>query len=294
MKISWPDDLVHSIGCRRCVVFFGAGVSMNSVGKDGKTRTPTWGDFLKTAAKSLGSPKKAVVKEVVKLIDTRDYLTAAEVIRNEIGKDQFTNILKTCFHAPDFQPAAIHDLLFKLDLRICITPNVDNIYETAVGKHGAGAVTVKSYDDDDIADALRRHERVLIKSHGSISKPSRVIFTRSDYAEARNEHADFYELINALIRTHTMLFIGCGLDDPDIRSLLEDYRYRHPHGQCHYFVTQESSVSKQVRHVLEDSMKIKLVEYPQSPHHTNLTIFLDTLVKQVEAKRNQLAGSQTW
>jgi len=290
----WPNELVHSIACRRCVLFFGAGVSMNAVGSDKKTKTPSWAVFLRVATKKLGSPSKKIVKAVNKLIDEKDYLTAAEVIRNSVGKEQFTNILKDSFHAPDFQPALIHDLLFQLDLRISITPNVDCIYETAVGRRGAGAVTVKKYNDDDVADALRRHERVLIKSHGSISHPTQIIFTRTDYAQARNKHADFYELIDALLRTNTFLFVGCGLDDPDIRSLLENYRYRHPSGQSHYFVTSSDNLSKEVKSVFEESMKINIIEYKSTDDHQHLTEGLKDLVKSVETERLEIAKTQNW
>jgi hypothetical protein len=267
---------------------------MNAIAKDGVTRTPTWSGFLNTTAKLMGSPKKKIVQEVNALIDSKDFLTAAEVIRNDIGKDKFINQLKACFHTPDFQSAEIHDLIFKLDFRIYLTPNVDNIYETAVGKFGSGAVTVKIYDDGDIADALRRHERVLIKTHGSVSKPSRIIFTRTDYAEARNKHADFYELIDALIRTHTILFLGCGIDDPDIRSLLENYRYRHPQGQRHFFISEEGKLSDQVKNVIQESMKIEIIDYKKSKGHIALTEGLRSLVNLVETKRREIAASQTW
>ncbi|MGX2040269.1 SIR2 family protein [Methylocaldum sp. MU1018] len=267
---------------------------MNAIGRDNKTRPPSWAEFLRIAAKRLGSPNKKIVREVNNLIDSKDYLTAAEVIRNGVGKEKFTNILKECFHAPDFQPAKIHDLLFQLDLRISITPNVDCIFETSVGRRGAGAVTVKKYDDGDVADALRRHERVLIKSHGSISHPFQIIFTRTDYAQARNKHADFYELIEALLRTHTFLFIGCGLDDPDIRALLENYRYRHPAGQSHYFVVPLNNLSQEVRSVLEESMKINIIQYPKSSDHSHLTYCLEHLVQSVESERVEIAKSQTW
>ncbi len=290
----WPNELIHSIACRRCVLFFGAGVSMNAVGIDKKTRTPSWAEFLRYSTKSLGSPNKKIVKAVNKLINERDYLTAAEVIRNGVGKEKFTNILKEKFHAPDYQPARIHDLLFQLDLRISLTPNVDCIYETAVGRRGAGAVTVKQYCDDDVADALRRHERVLIKSHGSVSHPNKIIFTRTDYALARNKHSEFYELVDALLRTHTFLFIGCGIDDPDIRTLLENYRYRHPAGQSHYFVTSSNNLLTEVKDVIEESMKIHIIEYVRTDDHRYLTEELQSLVASVETERSEIGKSQTW
>ena len=294
MKTIWPDELVHAAACRRCVLFFGAGVSMNAVGKDGKTRTPNWANFLRLVCKENGSPRKAINQEILGLIDNKDYLTAAEVIRNTIGKQKFIDVLKVHFHSPDFGSAQIHDYLFQLDLRITITPNVDGIYEAAVGKRGAGAITTKDYYDDDVADSLRRHERVLIKSHGSISHPTKIIFTRSDYAEARNKHADFYELLDALLRTHTFLFVGCGLDDPDIRGLLENYRYRHPAGQSHFFVTARGNMSSAVKQVVQESMKINIVEYELTTDHKFLTTSLRSLVKLVDASRIDIAKSQSW
>ena len=294
MKTKWPSELVHAIACRRCVLFFGAGVSMNALGKDGKSRTPSWSDFLSSATKSVGSPAKKIVRDIKALVAKADFLTAAEVIRNEVGTNKFKDLIKASFHSPDFQPARIHELLFLLDLRIAITPNFDSIYETAVLKHGAGAVTVKKFNDDDIADSLRRHERVLIKSHGSVASPSQLIFTRSDYASARNKHSDFYELIDALLRTHTFMFVGCGLDDPDIRALLENYRYRHPSGQNHYFVAAKNSQSKQIRDVLEDSLKINIVDYEYTADHRELTNGLESLVTRVETERVQIGRMQTW
>ncbi|MCQ3002610.1 SIR2 family protein [Pseudomonas syringae] len=242
----------------------------------------------------LGRPSKTIVKEVTALIGDKDYLTAAEVIRNELGIEKFTNQVKAAFHTPDFKSAPIHSFLFKLDLRIAITPNFDSIYEAAAGALGAGALTTKLYDDDDIADCLRRHERVLIKSHGSIASPARLIFTRTDYAKARNSNSQFYELLDALLRTHTFLFVGCGVNDPDIRSLLENYRYRHPFGQSHYFVTATRNFCKEIKNVLSESLKINFIEYPSTPDHANLTSELEALTKLVELERIELGRSQGW
>lgn len=295
MISKWPSELVHTIACRRCVLFFGAGISMNSLGADGIARPPSWPDFLIRSTDKLGEPnQKRVVKEIKRLISKSDFLTAAEVIRNEIKPEAFTNLVKAEFHTPDFQAAPIHDHLFSLDVRISITPNFDNIYETAVAKRGAGVITVKKYDDDDIADSLRRHERVLIKSHGSISNPNHLIFTRTDYAKARNSHGQFYELLDALLRTHTFIFVGCGMDDPDIRSLLENYRYRHPYGQSHYFITATQNYCSQVKNVLSESLKVHIIEYPATKDHANLTLWLEELVELVRLARIEIGKTQSW
>ncbi|WP_162887153.1 SIR2 family protein [Pseudomonas syringae] len=266
---------------------------MNSSGKNG-VRPPSWSNFLSEAAEQMGAPGKKVVKETKILIKGGDYLTAAEVIRNEIKQERFTNLVKASFHTPDFKAAPIHKTLFNLDLRIAVTPNFDSIYETAAGERGAGALTTKTYHDDDIADCLRRHERVLIKSHGTISSPNKLIFTRTDYAKARNSHSQFYELLDALLRTHTFIFVGCGINDPDIRSLLENYRYRHPYGQSHFFVTASKSFCPEVKSVLSDSLKINFIEYTATKDHANLSKELEQLQSLVELERIRVSKNQAW
>lgn len=290
----WPSALVRDLASQRAVLFFGAGVSMNSVALDGVTKPKSWVSFLTDAAKTIPNLPRSLEKEIGSLIKKNDLLTACEVIRRAVGRDGFVELVKSEFQTPGYQPAHIHNLLWKLDVRITMTPNFDNIYDTVVAANGNGTVSIKKYFDDDVADALRRKERVLIKSHGSVVDPDKMIFTRVDYAKARSQHGEFYELLDALLRTHTFLFIGCGLEDPDIRLLLEDYCFRHPYAPQHYFVIPSKRFTARVKSVFEDSLRVKLLEYKFSHDHANLAIELDKLVAAVEAQRITMGSSLSW
>lgn len=290
----WPDALIRDIASQKAVLFFGAGVSMNSVGQDGFTKPKSWVSFLTNAIQSTATIAPPLKKEILGLIKKNDLLTACEVIRKTIGRDDFVALVKNEFQTPGYQPADIHDLLWKLDVRITITPNFDNIYDSLVSARGNGTVTIKKYFDNDVADAIRRKERVVIKSHGSVSDPDKLIFTRVDYAKARSENSRFYELLDALLRTHTFLFIGCGLEDPDIRLLLEDYCYRHPHSPQHYFVIPSKRFSSQVKSVFEESLRIKLLEYKYTNDHMNLITELDKLRQAVESSRIEMGKQLNW
>lgn len=290
----WPDALVRDIASQRAVLFFGAGVSMNSLGQDGHTKPKSWVSFLTSAIQSRTEISAPLQREIKALIVKNDLLTACEVIRRAIGRDEFVALVKQEFQTPGYQAADIHDLLWKLDIRITITPNFDNIYDSLVASRGNGTVTIKKYFDNDVADAIRRKERVVIKSHGSVSDPDKLIFTRVDYARARSENNRFYELLDALLRTHTFLFVGCGLEDPDIRLLLEDYCFRHPFSPQHYFVLPSKRFSAQVKTVFEESLRIKLLEYKLTPDHGNLTIELGKLVQSVESARIEMGKQLTW
>ncbi|KAB2922097.1 MAG: SIR2 family protein [Dechloromonas sp.] len=290
----WPEALIRDIAAQRAVLFFGAGISMNSIGVDGVTRPKSWISFLNEATKSSVAIFPSLKKDIKALMAKNDLLTACEVIRRAIGRDDFVELVKKEFQIPGYKPAPIHDLLWKLDIRIAITPNFDNIYDALVAARGNGTVTVKRYFDSDVADSIRRKERVVIKAHGSVTDPDHLIFTRADYAKARSQYSRFYELLDALLRTHTFLFVGCGLDDPDIRLLLEDYCYRHPYSPQHYFVIPSKTLSAPVKGVVEESLRVKLLEYKATPDHANLTIELGKLVSAVENARIEMGKQLSW
>jgi hypothetical protein len=290
----WPEQLIQDVAARRAVLFFGAGVSMNSVGTDGRTRPKSWSEFLSAGAKKLGSPSKKIVKQLKELISKNDLLTACEVIKNQIGREDFVDFMKAEFQDPGFRYAPIHETLWGLDLRITITPNVDNIFDGLVAERGAGTVTVKTYKDDDVAEAIRRRERVVIKSHGSVSAPNALIFTRSDYAKARSEHRSFYELLYSLLSTHSFLFVGCGLEDPDIRFLLEDYKYRNSFSQRHFFTLPENSYVEPIRDVFSESLNLNFVTYDSSNRHHELLTGLSDLKDRVELMRAEMGRRTSW
>ncbi|HBE6433290.1 TPA: SIR2 family protein, partial [Escherichia coli] len=213
---------------------------MNSVGK-GNSRPPSWKQFLEGCLPELSSGSSLQIKRLIK---NEDYLTACELIKAKLPKGRFDEIAKNAFLNPHYAKADIHEFLFKLDCRIVVTPNFDKIYETYVSKETEGTVSVKNYFDSDIASAIKDSGRVILKIHGTIDNTSNLIFSRSDYAKARSQYRDFYEILNALGLTHTFLFIGCGANDPDIRLLLEDAFFKHNAVKPHYMVMADKSIHR--------------------------------------------------
>jgi hypothetical protein len=292
--MKWPDALISDVAARRAVLFLGAGVSMNSVGQDGKSRPKSWPGFLEAGAKKIGSPNSKLVKQIKELISRNDLLTACEVIKNKLGEEAFANLMLEEFQTPGFRHAGIHETLWSLDARITITPNIDTIYDTLVADRGNNTVTVKTYKDSDVAQAIRRRAPLLIKSHGSIGSPNALIFTRSDYAKARNEHRTFYELLYSLLSTHSFLFVGCGLEDPDIRYLLEDYKYRNSYTQTHFFTVPKNQYVPEVRQVYSTSLNLNFIEYSADDNHKQLKDGLIELSQKVELARQEMSARSSW
>jgi hypothetical protein len=286
--IMWPREIISDLARRRTVLFLGAGISRNSISPTG-TRPKTWVEFLESMVQAV-NPNR----HVRTLIKEKDYLTACEVLKKALGRDPFRQRLRDEFLNPGFRHAPIHEEIFKLDSRIVATPNFDKIYETYANHAAGGSIVVKHHFDPDIAEAIRGTDRVILKVHGTIDSLDRVIFTRREYAEARDRYRPFYSLLEALVLTHTVLFLGCGVNDPDIRLLLEDNFFRHPSSRPHVFILPHRSVHSSVRDVLQESMNLTILTYSPQHDHRELYDSIVELVSLVENERDQIRISGNW
>lgn len=286
--INWPNNLIEDIARRKCVLVLGSGVSKNSTNNAG-VRPKDWKEFLNSACENIDGRT-----EIKKQIQSGDYLTACELIKKELGRDDYNTMVRKEFLTPAFQPADIHKHIFNLDSRIVITPNFDKIYDTYANTVSNGNIIVKKFNETDVADCIRRPEPLIIKIHGSVESPDNLIFTRKDYSEARTKYRDFYHLIDALSITHTFIFIGCGTNDPDIRLILEDYSFRFSQNKKHYIIMPKNAIHVKVREIISETMSLKALLYDPKNYHKELTDSLANLVSEVELKREDLANTRKW
>lgn len=287
--IQWDDEIVSAIARRRSVIMIGSGVSRNSTNAAGK-RPDTWVDFLNKASERAGNPRV-----VLELIQQRDYLTACEIIKNRLGVDVFIGLVQSEYQRPGYISADIHKHIYELDSSIVASPNFDLIYDTYATNASRGTLIKKDHTSDDLLSFVSGGEtRLLLKTHGTADAAHNVIFTRRDYAEARTKYRLFYDLLKSLVLTHTFVFLGCGVDDPDIRLLFEDVQYAYGRMPLHYMTLPEGEVDEDILSVASLAMKVKFLKYSPDNGHEELTSSLSELVALVESKRAQLAAEQKW
>jgi hypothetical protein len=288
--LTWPDSLVEDIARRRAVIVLGSGISRNSTNSSGRS-PKTWGEFL-----TGGMTKMTGHPEYKAALDRYDYLTACELLKRKIGLDPFRTLLLEEFLSPKYVKSEYHEVIFRLDSRIVATPNFDKIYETHANTEAHGSVMVKYHYEDDVADAIRRDGRVILKIHGTIDASNRMIFTRGEYAEARTKYQSFYKLLEALALTHTFLFLGCGLNDPDTRLILEDIFFRYEVSRPHFFVLPEGTLTSFEKDVSGESMDVSFLEYPlkAGKDHSELLNSLKELEQKVDVARNNIITTRNW
>lgn len=285
--IKWPDSVVQTIARRRAVVLLGSGVSANAQAPDG-SRPPTWGDFLKAAYAELNAKPKFISSALKRY----QYLEACEYIKGECG-NAWPDLIRKHFVHPQFKAAAIHKAIFELDVRIVVSLNFDKIYEGYAIPASENSIIIKHYYDDDIRQVAAGTERYVLKPHGTTDTISKMIFAADEYAKARTKHASFYELFTALLHTHVFLCVGCGLSDPDMKLLFEDYKYKHDSESPH-FITLPNPVTAPEAKLIEKTRGMKVLAYSTRDHHHELSESLVELGKKAQSVRDIIAREQDW
>lgn len=288
--IDWPPEMVETIARRRCVVMIGSGVSQNSQNETGK-RPASWEGFLRAQLEKI--PDDGLVKD---LLDRRDFLSACEVIKDKLTTDVFVESVQEEYQNAGYRAAEIHRHIYNLDASIVASPNFDKIYDTYATAVSDATVVIRSHTSEDIAQYLNGGKyRLLLKTHGSADEPTKIIFTRGDYAQARTKYVLFYEILKSLALTHTFLFIGCGVDDPDIRMLFEDIQFAHGRFPFHYMTTPQGENHSDILTICSRDMRIRFLEYDPSDGHKELTDSLEALAEAVDKCRSdQLSKTLRW
>lgn len=264
MVIAWSESLLAEVAERRCVVVLGAGASASSTNASG-VRPSSWESFLESGLKRVGNDddREAAREQLAQ----RAYLDAAQILVDSLDSAEFGLFLRQELEDPGFQPSELHHLVLRIDPKVVITTNYDRIYESLVtGGPAAAGYNVCRYYDDYLVNDLRSNRRLIVKAHGCVSNPQKIVLTRRQYFEARRDYPQFFVALDAIFLTSTLLFIGSGFNgDPDIELLLQNVNISAPSQHTHFAIV-EAGRHTSVRRAMEETHNIKFLEYPAGEH----------------------------
>ena len=282
MQINWPQHLIAELAERRCIIFIGAGVSATAQNSDGIHPKP-WKDFLEA---SLSLVPEGMDKDFIKkLISENNYLLALQCIYDHSDNNDYTSFLRSEFSTPNYKPSSIHQDIVDIDPKIVITTNFDKIYEKAC--YGDGH-TIINFTENNLIENLRSDQRLIVKAHGNINDTGNMIFTKRQYFEAKRNYSEFYNILNALFITNTILFIGCGLNDPDVNLILENVYKTTGSTLSHYVVTLDN-VDQNIIKDWKESYNINTLKY--GPNYSDLAQNVTTLKEEVSSYRAARSNS---
>ena len=201
------------------------------------------------------------------LLAENAYLDAAQILHDDLPAAEFAKFVRDHFEAPHYRASELHDLVIAIDPKIVVTTNFDAIYESraASGKAAAG-YNVCRYYESHLIDDLRSNRRLIIKAHGCITDPAKIVLTRRQYFEARRGYPEFFAALDAIFLTNTLLFIGSGFaGDPDMDLLLQNANISAPSSHQHYALVPAGR-HPSVMGAISATHNVRFLTYPAGQH----------------------------
>jgi hypothetical protein len=196
-------DLADELGARAArqelSLFLGSGVSV-------PLGLPDWEGLLAD-----------ISGEQVSDYSTETAPCIAQRLQEELGTERLHTQIAERLNVSGFAPA--HLLLAGLAVRQTVTTNYDTAYETALdGSCGADGYCV-----------LTRQLAVqpnpwLLKIHGDVRRPESVVITTDDYARLDNDHPSLHALVESLLMTSHLMFVGYSMGDRDFVQVADRVR----------------------------------------------------------------------
>jgi hypothetical protein len=187
------------------VLFVGAGVSQGAA-------LPNWRELLEGLAEDAGmSVKDRQALERLHSLDRALIIqhrleargtTIGRAVSDRIDSDRFS---------------LAHSLLASLPVGEVVTTNYDCLFEEA-STSASHTVAVLPYE------AAKGRSRWLLKLHGSVTHPDDIVLTREHYLRYADRRAALGAIVQALLITRHMLFIGFSLTDDNFHRIVDDVR----------------------------------------------------------------------
>jgi hypothetical protein len=199
------EKLANAAIDNHLVLFIGAGVSAGA-------GIPTWKDLLSKIAGDSG-----VDDIYLKLLEGRDLRDWATLIDRKLNSGNDIRQAAAEVIKRSTRCSLQHALLASLPSTEAVTTNFDQLFEVA-----------SRVADRDLA-VLPAHPQGsssswLLKLHGSIDKPSDIVLTRSDYLDMPRYHGALMGLVQGLLLTRHMMYVGYSLSDEDFHELIHEVR----------------------------------------------------------------------
>jgi NAD-dependent SIR2 family protein deacetylase len=201
----YVQELSRASNNGNLVFFVGAGVSTIS-------EYPQWWELVNRFHSSLyGNPKEGNYS-------SDEFLRIPQIYYDVEGEKAYDTILEDIFKV-EKPTNPVHDKILALNPVHIITTNYDELIDKACSQRGRYFSVISA--EEDVAKATS--PRYLLKVHGDFRrgyKGKNVVLKESDYMNYEQNYPLISNLMKTIMATHTIVFIGYGLGDYNINSLL--------------------------------------------------------------------------
>ncbi|MEV3844866.1 SIR2 family protein [Aeromonas veronii] len=252
------------------VFFIGAGLS--------QPLFPSWSKllyaFIAEAKKNGSQFDDEELSNYVK--NGQNYLDIAEFCVGAMGDHRYRDLMEFIFDK-DFSDEDIpesYKALMDLSPKTIITTNYDRIPDRA----GNGKYRIHTNKNASEASRNFANEKnIVFKIHGDITEQSSIVLKTTDYQKIINNNESTRNLLNSLLSTKKLIFVGFSLSDPHIEVILEKIKIINDGiPLSHYILLNEKSTFKISS--FEKKYGVKIIPYePSNINHPEVTEFLRSL-----------------
>jgi hypothetical protein len=207
----FPAPLLTELIEGRWLPVVGAGMSRNAVTPDGRAM-PLWDGLGRAVANDV--PGYAYVGAI-------DAISAYE---QTFGRRELVNRLHRELLVGVAQPGDAHAAFSHLRFDRVVTTNIEFLLER--GYESAGERLEVLVDEDQLPIPAPSGTTVLVKLHGDLRHPKRLVVTEDDYDGFLSRYPVLATHLSSLLIERIPVFIGYSLDDPDFRQILATLRNR--------------------------------------------------------------------
>jgi hypothetical protein len=201
---SFPRPFLQDLVNNRCLPIIGAGFSKNAEIPKNK-KMLDWDELGKAIAQDIQDYKYT------------NAIDAISAFCHEYSRTNLVEKLSEILLVSSVKPGKTHKAFCELQFDIVCTTNLEFLLEQGYG-------LIPKYcrpiiDEDQLSLSNSNDGITILKLHGDLHHPNRLVVTEEDYDRFLNKNPLFATYLANLLITRTPLFIGYSLDDTDFRQI---------------------------------------------------------------------------
>jgi hypothetical protein len=200
----FPKPVLDDLANGRWLPIVGAGMSLNATVPAGK-KMPLWSD--------LGKQLTGELKDY-SAISVLDGISAYQ---HEFGRSRLIERLSELLFIREAQPGNAHRTFCTIPFDIVCTTNFDFLLERQYDLTPRYVYPV--VDEEQLSVNAGSAGTLLLKLHGDLRHPGRLIVTESDYDGFLSHYPLLATYLSNQLITKTAVFVGYSLEDPDFRQI---------------------------------------------------------------------------
>jgi hypothetical protein len=201
------DALARMAQSGDLVLFLGAGVSRAA-------GLPGWSGLIKELATEL----RLVRPDEMPALDKLGELDRAALLERRLPGDESIGVMVArLLSARQRRHGLGHALLASLPVDEIVTTNYDAMFEIASERVGRPCTILPG-------SAVAHGERWILKMHGRLDRPETIVLTRQDYLRFQENRTALAGIVQALLLTRHMLFVGFSLSDDNFHRIAHAVR----------------------------------------------------------------------